>query len=72
MLKIVLKFWLDKVKKFVVECLDKSFEKLEMVMIIGGMSLLLIVVDVLYEVLLMGLFRLENDVFNFVCEGLVI
>jgi len=72
MLKIALKPWLDKVKKLVVECLDKSPEKPEMVMITGGMSLSPIVVDALYEALLTGLPRLENDAFNSVCEGLAI
>lgn len=72
MFKKVLKFWFDKVKVLVVECLENSSEKLEVVMIIGGMSLLLIVVDVLYENLFIGLLWLENDVFNLVCEGLVI
>jgi len=42
------------------------------VMITGGMSLSPIVVDALYENLLTGLPRLENDAFNSVCEGLAI
>ncbi|MCG7641457.1 MULTISPECIES: Hsp70 family protein [unclassified Alteromonas] len=71
-LKKALKPWLDKVKALVVECLENSSEKPEVVMITGGMSLSPIVVDALYENLLTGLPRLENDAFNSVCEGLAI
>ena len=71
-LKKALKPWLDKVKALVVECLENSSEKPEVVMITGGMSLSPIVVDALYEKLLTGLPRLENDAFNSVCEGLAI
>ena len=71
-LKKALKPWLDKVKALVVECLESSSEKPEVVMITGGMSLSPIVVDALYENLLTGLPRLENDAFNSVCEGLAI
>jgi hypothetical chaperone protein len=52
--------------------LENSSEKPEVVMITGGMSLSPIVVDALYEKLLTGLSRLENDAFNSVCEGLAI
>lgn len=41
-------------------------------MIIGGMSLFFILCDILFNGLLVGLLLFENDVFNFVCEGLVI
>ena len=71
-LQKALKPWLDKVKTLVTECLDSTDVKPEVVMITGGMSLSPIVVDALYENLLTGLPRLENDAFNSVCEGLAI
>jgi hypothetical chaperone protein len=71
-LKKALKPWLSKVKALVVECLDKSAVKPEVVMITGGMSLSPIIIDALYETLLSGMPRLENDAFNSVCEGLAI
>jgi hypothetical chaperone protein len=64
--------WLSKVKALVVECLEKTTQQPEVVMITGGMSLSPIVIDALYETLLTGLPKLENDAFNSVCEGLAI
>lgn len=71
-LKTALKPWLSKVKALVVECLEKASDKPEVVMVTGGMSLSPIIIDALYEELLKGLPRLENDAFNSVCEGLAI
>ena len=71
-LKSALKPWLSKVKALVVECLEKSSVAPEVVMVTGGMSLSPIIIDALYEELLTGLPRLENDAFNSVCEGLAI
>jgi hypothetical chaperone protein len=71
-LKSALKPWLSKVKALVVECLEKSSAAPEVVMVTGGMSLSPIIIDALYEELLTGLPRLENDAFNSVCEGLAI
>lgn len=67
-----MKSWLSRVKRLVVECLENSSEKPEMLFITGGMSLSPIVRKQLTEEMLPNLPLIEGDAFNSVCEGLAI
>jgi hypothetical chaperone protein len=64
--------WLRRVKKLIVECLDKSTEPPEMLFITGGMSLSPIVKQAIQDTMLSHLPVMEGDAFNSVCEGLAI
>lgn len=64
--------WLQKVKRLVSECLNKSTEAPELLFITGGMSLSPIVKRELQELMLPDLPVIEGDAFNSVCEGLAI
>lgn len=71
-LNLSMQAWLRRVKRLVLECLENSSEKPEMLFITGGMSLSPIVKRELQDIMLPDLPIMQGDAFNSVCEGLAI